>query len=69
MIKVFERLKKEKLDAALILQIHDELIIECKDSDTEIIEKLLKEEMENAVKLSVELIADVKSGRTWFDTK
>lgn len=69
MIKVFERLKKEKLDAALILQIHDELIIECKDSDTEIIEKLLKEEMENAVNLSVELIADVKSGRTWFDTK
>ena len=69
MIRVYERLKKEKLDAALILQVHDELIIECKSEEAESIEKLLKEEMENAVKLSVELIADVKSGRTWFDTK
>ncbi len=67
MINVSERLKKEKLNARLVLQIHDELIIE---SDRECAEKaavLLKEEMENAVSLGVPFVAETAIGRTWYD--
>lgn len=69
MVKVYKRLKKEKLKSRLILQIHDELMIETSDEEKEIVEKLLKEEMENVVKLKVDLIADVNTGKSWFDTK
>ncbi len=69
MVKVYRRLKSENLDARLILQVHDELIVEasedCKDKAAEI----LREEMENAVKLSVPLTADVHEGKSWFETK
>lgn len=68
MIKVFDRLEKEKLPARLILQVHDELIVEAEESCAEQVAKLLKEEMESCIKLDVPLIADVKIGKTWFDT-
>ena len=69
MVKVYNRIKKEGLDGRLILQVHDELILEVKEADREKAEKLLKEEMENAVKLAVPMTADVHSGKSWFIAK
>ncbi len=69
MINVSNRLKKEKLKSELILQIHDELIIDALDSEKEQVIKLLKEEMEEAVKLSVRLTVELGVGKTWFETK
>lgn len=51
------------------MQVHDELIVEAPENEKERVSVLLKEEMENAVKLSVTLTADVHSGRTWYDAK
>lgn len=69
MIRVYERLERENLAAKLIMQVHDELIVEAPENEKERVSALLKEEMENAVKLSVTLTADVHSGRTWYDAK
>ena len=69
MIRVYNRIEKEKLDAKLILQVHDELIVECKEDIKDYVCNLLKEEMENAVSLSVKLDADVNCAKTWFDAK
>lgn len=67
MINVFNRLEKEGLKSKLILQIHDELIIEAYKSEVEIVEKIIKEEMEKAVELSVKLIVEVETGDTWYE--
>ena len=69
MVNVFERLKKEKLDARLILQVHDELIIEADKSCAEKAAEILKEEMQNAAKMKVELTADVNVGENWYEAK
>ena len=68
MIKVYERLEREQLPARLILQVHDELIVEVKEEYAEKAAEILKQEMENCIKLDVPLTADVKTGKTWFDT-
>ncbi|MBR1864110.1 MAG: DNA polymerase I [Ruminococcus sp.] len=69
MVKVYDRLKKEGLDARLILQVHDELIIEAAEKDKDRAAQLLKEEMENAVSLEVPLTVSVGSGRSWYEAK
>ena len=69
MIRVYRRLKEEKLDAKLILQVHDELIVETSEECREQAAKVLSEEMQKAVSLSVPLTADVNSGRSWYDAK
>ena len=69
MIRVHDRLLREGLDAKLILQVHDELIVEVKESDAPRAAAVLQEEMENAVSLSVRLRADVNVGTTWYDAK
>ena len=69
MIKVWERLKKEVPEAHLIMQVHDELIIEAPESKHEEVALLLKQEMENAVTMSVPFCADVNCGKTWYDAK
>lgn len=69
MIKVYKRLKAEKLDARLILQVHDELIIEVSEKDAERASAVLGEEMRSAAKLDIPLTADVAKGRTWYDAK
>lgn len=69
MVKVHERLIEENLDARIIMQVHDELIIEAKEDIAEYVAKLLREEMENACSLSVPLIADTSIGKTWYDAK
>ena len=68
MIKVFNRLEQERLPARLILQVHDELIVEVKEEYAGQAAEILKQEMENCIKLDVPLTADVKTGKTWFDT-
>ena len=67
MVRVYRRLKSELPDARLILQVHDELIVEVPESLAEKACALLKEEMEGAVSLAVPLIAEAKSGKTWLD--
>lgn len=69
MVKVNDRIKKEGLKARLILQVHDELIVEAPQEESEIVAKLLQEEMENAVSLDVPLTADAAIGKTWYDAK
>ena len=69
MIKVYERLKEEKVNAKLILQIHDELIIECDEKEKDIVKNILKESMENVYKLDLPLKVDVCEGRNWFESK
>lgn len=67
MVKVFRRLRDEKLDAHLILQIHDELIIEASEKDSARAAQVLGEEMRNAVNLDIPLTADVEMGKSWFE--
>ena len=69
MIKVYERLNSENINAKLILQIHDELIIECEESEKEIVKKILKDSMENVYKLDLPLKVDVCEGRNWYESK
>ena len=69
MIKVSERLKKESLSAKLILQVHDELIIDSPESEVEIVKKILKEEMEGVANFTVPLIAEVGEGKDWYTAK
>ena len=69
MIRVQERLEKEKLDARLILQVHDELIVEASEKDADRAAMALEEEMENAALLSAPLVAEVGRGRCWYDAK
>ena len=68
MIKVDSRLRSEGLEARLVLQVHDELIVECPEEEAEQVKALLQEEMEGVAALSVPLVADAKSGRTWAET-
>lgn len=68
MIKVYNRLKDSGLDAKLILQVHDELIVEAREDCADKVAALLKGEMENAVKLTVPMTVDVNVGKTWYDT-
>lgn len=69
MIRVDERLRKEKLSSKLVLQVHDELLIETKTEELEQIKQILKEEMLHAADLAVSLEVDMKVGNSWFETK
>lgn len=69
MIKVDRRLTDEKLEARLILQVHDELIVEAPVNEMMQVMMIVQEEMENAVQLSVPLVAEAASGETWYDAK
>ena len=69
MIKVYKELKKRNLRSRLILQVHDELIVETHIEEIYEVSKLLKDNMEEAVVLRVPLLAEVSSGKNWFDSK
>ena len=67
MIKVAKRLEDEKIDGGIVMQVHDELIVEVRDSEVELCKRILREEMEGAVTLSVPMITDVTSGKNWLE--
>ena len=67
MVNVARRLKEQRLQARLILQVHDELIVECPESEAETVRALLENEMENAVHLSVPLTAEAHIGHSWAE--
>ena len=69
MVRVHRRLKREGLHARLLMQVHDELIVECPAAEQAQVEHLLTEEMEQAVNLSVPLIAEAHSGKNWLAAK
>ena len=69
MVHVRNRLKAENLDAKLILQVHDELIVECPEAESDTVKKILEEEMANAVQLSVPMLAEAGSGKSWYQAK
>ena len=69
MIKVYNRLMEEQLDARLIMQIHDELIVEAEESIADKVCEIVKFEMENACALAVDLSVDAHVGQTWYEAK
>nr|WP_317323555.1 DNA polymerase I [uncultured Flavonifractor sp.] len=69
MIRVADRLRSEGLEARLILQVHDELIVECPEEETDRVKTLLETEMEQVVELALPLIAEAHAGRSWAAAK
>jgi DNA polymerase-1 len=69
MVRVARRLEREGLRSRLILQVHDELILECPEDEAETAARLLSEEMEGVVNYAVPLVAESSVGATWFDAK
>ncbi len=69
MVHVHDRLQKEGLQSSLLLQVHDELLIEAKQEEVEQVEQILQEEMEHAATLAVPLTIDMHTGYTWYDAK
>ena len=69
MLHVEEQFRREKLKARLLMQVHDELLVEAPAGETERVVEILKQEMETAVKLDVPLVADVGVGDNWMDAK
>ena len=67
MIRVRDRLKAEGLEGRLVLQVHDELIVECPEEEAETVCKLVEEEMEGVAALSVPLLAETHAGKSWAD--
>ena len=69
MNNVYKELKESNLDAKIVLQVHDELLLEVKDEDVEKAEIILKRNMENAFKLNVPLMVETNVAKTWYDVK
>ena len=67
MIRVRNRLKSEHFEGKLVLQVHDELIVECPESEAEAVCRLVEEEMEGVAALSVPLLAETHAGKTWAE--
>lgn len=69
MVKVHKRLSDEGLKSKLVLQVHDELIVEAVPEEETKVREILRSEMENAADIGVPLVADMESGRSWYDCK
>ena len=67
MVHVWQRLRDENLQAKLLLQVHDELIVEAPEAEAEEVKRVLREEMEGVVRYSVPLTTDVGTGKTWLE--
>ena len=69
MIRVWNKLNEQCFKAKLIMQVHDELIVEAPEEEARAVAQIVKHEMENAVKMRVSMLADVGTGKTWYDSK
>lgn len=69
MVRVHDRLQQEGLASQLLLQVHDELLIEAKEDELDRVKAILEQEMQNAAQLSVPLEIDMHTGNTWYDAK
>ena len=69
MVNVYNKLKENEMKSKLILQVHDELIVEAVDEELELVEKIVREEMENAQSMDVKLDVDLNTGNSWYETK
>ena len=69
MNRVYRELEDRKLKSKLVLQIHDELIIEATNEEIDVVKELLRRNMEGAVELKVKLLCDMHTGSTWYDLK
>ena len=69
MVNVYNKLKENEMKSKLILQVHDELIVEAVDEELELAEKIVREEMENAQSMDVKLDVDLNTGNSWYETK
>lgn len=69
MINVYNRLRNDGLKSKLIIQVHDELLIETYKSEKDLVYKILEDEMENACSLSVKMEIDIHSGKSWYEAK
>ena len=69
MIKVDKALEDAQLEAKLILQVHDELIVECPEHEAETVMEILVREMSSAAQLSIPLTAEAKIGKSWYEAK
>lgn len=69
MIKVYNRLKNEGITSKILLQVHDEIVIDCKNEELDKIKKIVKEEMENVYKLDVPLKVEIDTGINWYEAK
>ena len=69
MNNLYKALKDNNLKSKLVMQVHDELIVETLEEEQEIVKKLMKETMENVVKLDIPLDIDLNVGKSWYDAK
>ena len=69
MNKIYNELKNRNLKSKLIMQVHDELIIETNDNEIEIVKEIMKDSMENIIKLKVPLEVDLNIGKSWYEAK
>lgn len=69
MINVYNKLKENNLKSKLIVQVHDEILVETLESEKEQVKQIVKEEMENVIKLKVPLLAEVEEGYNWYEAK
>ena len=69
MVKIFDKFNSESLKSKIILQVHDELVVDCYPGELDKVKEILKSGMENVVDLSVKLLVNIESGKTWYDAK
>ena len=69
MIRVNQRLREERMESRIVIQVHDELLVEARIDEVEKVKEILKEEMEHAADLKVPLIADMSVGSNWYEAK
>ena len=69
MVKIVKEFEKRKLEAKLLMQVHDELVIECSDTETEAVTKILHEIMEHIVEWDISLSIEVGVGKNWLEAK